>query len=366
MTAVLLGTDGAVGAPAYSFTNEPTTGLYRVAAGQVGLSILGTQRALVTASALTLTGLAVSTTSTSTATAFIPTGAAVPVNGINLPAANTLGFATNTTQWGTLNATGNWVINAPSSGLGLTINTIANGTLQLGAPPTGTYSGIQSNLTSGTRGLEILVLGATQGGSYGAAQNSSVINAQNGLALSTNDVGRIVINSAGNVTINAPSSGVALAIGGINGQNNATLFEGLNAINAAKSIATYETGTFTGTLTGCTTSPTATFNYSRVGNVVTIDCSAGLTATSNTTACTITGLPAAIQPTRSQAIVITNISDNSVGGLLGYFNVAASGTITLALSATSGTRMQAAPGNFTAAGTKGIGSGLMAVSYNLT
>ena len=51
-----------------------------------------------------------------TAPAFIPNGSTVPANGIYLPSANTLGFATNSTQWGTVNATGNWTINAPSSG----------------------------------------------------------------------------------------------------------------------------------------------------------------------------------------------------------------------------------------------------------
>lgn len=39
MTAPLLGTDGIVALPAYSFTNEPTTGLYRIGAANVGLSL---------------------------------------------------------------------------------------------------------------------------------------------------------------------------------------------------------------------------------------------------------------------------------------------------------------------------------------
>ena len=50
-------------------------------------------------------------------------GSAIPTNGIYLPSANTLGFATNSTQWGTVNSTGNWTINAPSSGVSLTANT---------------------------------------------------------------------------------------------------------------------------------------------------------------------------------------------------------------------------------------------------
>jgi hypothetical protein len=62
----------------------------------------------------------------------------------------------------------------------------------------------------------------------------------------------------------------------------------------------YAEGSFTGTLTGCTTSPTGTFTYTRAGNVVTLQLAAALKAASNTTACTITGLPAAIAPTANR------------------------------------------------------------------
>jgi hypothetical protein len=57
----------------------------------------------------------------------------------------------------------------------------------------------------------------------------------------------------------------------------------------------YEEGSFTGTLTGCTTSPTGTVKYVRVGKVVHLKIPA-ITGTSNTTAMTITGMPASIYP----------------------------------------------------------------------
>jgi hypothetical protein len=69
----------------------------------------------------------------------------------------------------------------------------------------------------------------------------------------------------------------------------------LNALPA------YTTGSYTGTLTGCTTSPTATIKYSKIGNVVTIYVPT-VNATSNSAALTITGGPAAIQPV-SQVMV---------------------------------------------------------------
>lgn len=61
----------------------------------------------------------------------------------------------------------------------------------------------------------------------------------------------------------------------------------------------YEEGTYTGTLTGCTTSPTGTISYVRKGKMVTLILPS-LTATSNSTACTITGAPAALRPTATR------------------------------------------------------------------
>lgn len=52
-------------------------------------------------------------------------GATVPANGVYLPSANTLGFSSDTVSRGTINSTGNWVINAPSSGVAFTINSVS-------------------------------------------------------------------------------------------------------------------------------------------------------------------------------------------------------------------------------------------------
>jgi len=48
--------NGAVGAPSLSFASENTTGIYRPASGEFGISILGVQRLNVTASGVTVTG----------------------------------------------------------------------------------------------------------------------------------------------------------------------------------------------------------------------------------------------------------------------------------------------------------------------
>lgn len=48
--------DGTVGAPSLSFGNEPTTGIYRPASGEFGISILGTNLFSLTATGLTIAG----------------------------------------------------------------------------------------------------------------------------------------------------------------------------------------------------------------------------------------------------------------------------------------------------------------------
>lgn len=66
---------------------------------------------------------------------------------------------------------------------------------------------------------------------------------------------------------------------------------------------------FIGTLTGCTTAPTVTIKYVKVGRMVTVSMTGALSAVSNATTKTITGVPAEITPTFAQ-YMIANVSDN--------------------------------------------------------
>ena len=70
---------------------------------------------------------------------------------------------------------------------------------------------------------------------------------------------------------------------------------------------TPDTGTATVTLTGCTTSPTGTIFWNRIGPLVVCVVPA-VTGTSNSTGCSLTGFPTSIQPTRNQnfSIPISN------------------------------------------------------------
>lgn len=60
----------------------------------------------------------------------------------------------------------------------------------------------------------------------------------------------------------------------------------------------YDDGTFTATLTGCTTAPTYTVKYTKIGNQVTLVVAQSLTiaGTSNAVTKTLTGMPAALYP----------------------------------------------------------------------
>lgn len=109
---------------------------------------------------------------------------------------------------------------------------------------------------------------------------------------------------------------------------------------------TPDSGSFTGSLTGCTTTPTATCKWQKVGNLVFLFLGA-MTGTSNSTSCTITGLPAEIQPpTLPQNLQAALFLDNSalVNNVTAQVNNG-SGTIPM-LKGGSAT-------GFTASGTKG-------------
>jgi hypothetical protein len=122
----------------------------------------------------------------------------------------------------------------------------------------------------------------------------------------------------------------------------------------ATEVAVTTNDTFTGTLTGCTTSPTATFLYRKVNNIVTLWTDSNLTATSNTTAMTLTGVPAAIRPTTSKIVPSSSLTDNSIA-VEGACAVGTGGAITFSVSTVSGSKV--IPSTFTNSGTKGISVG---------
>jgi len=73
-------------------------------------------------SALTFDGTNFATTGSATAASFIPTSSTAPTNGVYLPAANTVGFATDSTGVVYINASGNLLVGTPTSGKRLTVS----------------------------------------------------------------------------------------------------------------------------------------------------------------------------------------------------------------------------------------------------
>lgn len=108
---------------------------------------------------------------------------------------------------------------------------------------------------------------------------------------------------------------------------------------------------FTGTLTGMTTTIQGNVNVNRVGSLVIIDITAAITGTSNTTAMTMTGVPAAYRPTTSARILASvGMQDNGaqVGGVA---SISTAGVITFGTGINNNTT------GFTASGFKGLQAG---------
>lgn len=140
---------------------------------------------------LSITGLTAS--GNVTAAAFIPTGSTVPTNGVYLPSANYLGFASNTTARGGINSSGAWIFNAPSVGAhivnilagsnGVTFSTPAHSFLIYS--DNSTFFGIGTTTTIPVRFLcNNVVVGtvATTGGWSIAVPTSGVALTVNGVA----------------------------------------------------------------------------------------------------------------------------------------------------------------------------------------
>ena len=116
-----------------------------------------------------------------------------------------------------------------------------------------------------------------------------------------------------------------------------------NTVDATSSVAYGQAlGTWTATLNGCTTLPTVTASYSISGKQVTINIPAN-NATSNSTGCTVTGLPTFLYPIATQV------------GYVSVFDTGAEyqGTISLTTSGVLTIYKGAYGGIFTNSGVKG-------------
>lgn len=100
---------------------------------------------------------------------------------------------------------------------------------------------------------------------------------------------------------------------------------------SASAALTNSLSTFTATLTGCTTAPTFTVRYTRIGNHVILTCPRPMTGlTSNATTKTLTGMPATIRPaTQLEFYAKSFASDNGGAQAIGALRIATSGVISM-------------------------------------
>jgi hypothetical protein len=138
--------------------------------------------------------------------AFIPTAATVPTNGMYLSAASTVAFSTNTTLRGTVNATGNWALLAPSSGTTLVLGSVAAG------------SGLIVNQSGGGAALTVAAAGNTTiaAPTSGTALAITAVSGGGGLSVVGSGAAAALAVSGGNGNTIASGSGVALSVTGVN------------------------------------------------------------------------------------------------------------------------------------------------------
>ncbi len=193
------------------------------------------------------------------------------------------------------------------------------------------------------------ILGPANGGT-GIANNAASTLAISGAFATTMTVSNttaVTLPTAGTLLANSRNINTTAPITG-GGDLSADRTIAISAASTTAGTVSYEAATsFTATLTGVSGSVTQTFYYSRVGNsVVLTNGDNDFTGTSTTTACSITGIPAAITPTRNQ-YTVGRVSDAGVN-LMRIVSITTGSTLVLYSDLSGATT------GFTATGVKGL------------
>lgn len=116
------------------------------------------------------------------------------------------------------------------------------------------------------------------------------------------------------------------------------------------------TASFTGTLTGMSGATTGTVFYIVQGGICTLHLTSSILGTSNSSAMTMTGLPAAVRPSGTKGFNCSDISDNGNSNMQGGGTVSSAGVITFNLHVTNGVtnRVTRDAAAFTSSGSKGL------------
>lgn len=168
---------------------------------------------------------------------------------------------------------------------------------------------------------------------YGAVTTVTVLNDASTLdaGLSAVSYGLLSPTNPSTPNFAGPSSNAAAPAGQIFMRGGQIGFPATQVASTnANTLDDYEEGTFTASLTGCTTVPTYTAYYTKVGDQVTLRVSPGvnMTGTSNATTKTLTGCPAALFPARAQESMCVS-SDNGGARVIARCDIGTGGVITL-------------------------------------
>lgn len=289
------------------------------------------------------------------------TDATMPVNGLYLPSANTVGLATASTQRGTVNGTGNWSLIAPSSGATLTLASVSSTGIALA------LTGYRTSVMSGTSLSELMDGSGAYIDTSGAAPGYRIY--VNGALSTTWGANR-------NIALAAPSSGITLTINAVSLGTFVQLSDGTRTGSITTSAGAIQFGTSSAHGVDIYTSGSTKIGISTAGNVTVFAPGSGIPLTLNAPAATNT---AALYSTGSTTGAlyhqIANTSGNtvvgaesSVGGALLSGTAAYAGVIysngEMNIGAGSATRIKiASAGNITVtAPTSGTTLALASVS----
>jgi len=185
------------------------------------------------------------------------------------------------------------------------------------------YPSVSSHATT----MDIFLAG---GATVGVSGTTTVTAIPNCTAAQVGSTKTIIPSDAAGFSITASASLV------VDGATSGTYLmpQNANIQIIATSVSTYKittieaSGTFTGTLVGCTTNPTAVFRYKKSGGITSISQQTSLTGTSNSSGKSITGMPNALFPSVNTAFHVTT-QDNGGAYVVSAASIGTNGTITL-------------------------------------
>jgi uncharacterized protein YaiE (UPF0345 family) len=236
MTGPMKATDGTAAAPSITFGSETSTGLYRVASGQLGIATGGVQRFNISSSGSTFSvPVTVSSNLTVSGTISGNGSSITSLNASNI-SSGTLADARLSSNVPLKNAANAFTASQTitgSSGVALTINgvaaqysasfnggTISSGDLLgidvYGSTPGYVVSRLRNTHASGYTAVEVHGANGAASAFIGAHPTKAVFGANTNTQVEiwTNNTQRIAVSQNGNVTIAAPVSGTTLYVYG--------------------------------------------------------------------------------------------------------------------------------------------------------